>query len=259
MTPNSRGMLPFLLCLLTCEQSRHRTSNLSHISIHNLDDDSLFHMFYVFRPNIMNVDEVGVIRWSWLGERWWYKLVQVCRRWRYLILGSASHLHLRLLCTTGTPVADMLAHSLPFPLIINYDERDHSLSAEEEEGMMLALEHHDRVECIYLWLPVPSLQKTIPAIEGVFPALEYLHIGPPAKHNTRLTLPPTFEAPSLRYLELTHFVSPIGSSLLSTATGLVILALEWIHPSTYPHPTSFLQQFLVIRKPLAVLTYLVAL
>jgi hypothetical protein len=135
----------------------------------------------------------------------------------------------------------MLAHSPPFPLIIDYDDRIHDLSVEDEEGMMLALGHRDRVQSISLCLHVPSLQKAITAMDNEFPALEYLGIGPPAKHDSHLTLPLTFEAPHLRWLELIHFSSSIGSPLLSTAIGLVKLTLGWIHPSTYPLPNNFLQ------------------
>jgi len=134
----------------------------------------------------------------------------------------------------------MLAHSPPFPLIIDYDETIQHLSAEDEEGIILALGHRNRVRCIYLSLHVPLLSKLISALDEDFPALMFLCLGTPAQHDTRIALPPTFEAPHLRYLMLTHFTSPIGYSFLSTAIGLVILSLEWIHP-TYPHANDFLQ------------------
>jgi hypothetical protein len=47
---------------------------------------------------------------------------------------------------------------------------------------------------------------------------------------------------------LTHFASPIGCPFLSTAMGLVILSLEWIHPSTYPHPNDFLQHLSLLSQ-----------
>jgi hypothetical protein len=106
---------------------------------------------------------------------------------------------------------------------------------------MLALQRRDRVRFIYFVVTVLSLKKLLLAVDDEFPALEYLHIAPVAKHDTHFTLSPTFEAPHLRELWLTHFTSPIGSPLLSTPIGLVVLTLEWIHPSTYPHPNNFLQ------------------
>ena len=125
---------------------------------------------------------------------------------------------------------------------------DRRLTAEDEEGIMLVLQHRDRVCRIDLRLPLSSLQKLVTATNDEFPILEYLHVAPLTKHDARLALPRTFEAPRLRNLWLTHFASPIGSPLLSTVTGLVILSLEWIHPSTYPHPNAFLQQLSLLPQ-----------
>ncbi len=135
----------------------------------------------------------------------------------------------------------MLAHSPPFPLIIEYNVENRGLSAKDEEGAMLALQHRDRVCRISLRMPAPNLQKVITAINDEFPILEFLYLAPPTKHNTHLILPLTFQAPQLRLLALEHFASPIGSPLLTTAVGLSTLSLRWIHPSAYPHPDHLLQ------------------
>jgi hypothetical protein len=135
----------------------------------------------------------------------------------------------------------MLAHYPPFPLIIGYNFENHGLSTKDEEGIMLALQHRDRVCRISLQMSAPSLQKLITAINDEFPILEFLSIVPLTKHNTHLILPSTFQAPQLRILFLKHFASPIGSPLLTTAVGLSRLSLSWIHPSVYPHPDHLLQ------------------
>ena len=196
-------------------------------SIHTLDDDSLLHIFHSCRPNVFEEDEYGAI---WLGdvvgERWWYMFVQVCRRWRYLILGSASYLRLALLCTRGTPVADMLLHSPPLPLIINHDDQDNNVTADDEEGIILALQHRHRVRHINLRIPFSSLHKLVVAIDGKFPTLELLNIDPPAKQNAFLSLPPTFEAPQLSHVWLDCFTSPIGFPFLTSAVGIVTLFLR---------------------------------
>jgi hypothetical protein len=133
--------------------------------------------------------------------------VHVCRRWRYLVLGSASHLDLCLLCTHGTPVADMLAHSPPFPLVIDHYHRD---STEDDiEQIMLALQYRDRVRRIRLIKAIPVVEKLIAAIDDEFPMLEYLCITP--ERITSLALPRTFQAPRLRHLILSNLVPPIGS------------------------------------------------
>ena len=210
--------------------------------IHTLDDDSLLHIFHFCRPEVLREDEGGDMRLGDLvSERWWYKFVQVCRRWRYLILGSASYLRLALLCTRGTPVADMLPHSPPLPLVIEHEDINNDLTAADEQATMLALQNRNRVRHISLRIPVPSLQRLVMAMDGKFPTLEFLNIEPPAKQNARLSLPPTFEAPQLRHLWLDYFTSPIGFPFLTSAVGLVTLILRWIHTSPYVQPEPFLQ------------------
>ena len=204
-------------------------------SIHNLDEDSLLSIFNLCRPNVFEEDEFGDILWANRDQqRWWYKLVKVCRRWRYLILGSAPHLGLCLVCSCGTPVAEMLAHSPPLPLIVDHRDQNQELTAEDEKGIMFALKHRDRVQHMFLRMPVPSLQKVIGAMDDQFPMLKYLCIIPPTMHNPRLVLPVTFRAPQLSCLILNRFDSPIGSSLLTTAIRLVRLSLLWTPPSTNP-------------------------
>ena len=141
--------------------------------IYILDNDSLLNIFYLYRPVILADDENDDDRilegGEWGRERWWHKLAHVCRRWRYLILGSASHLGLCLVCTYGTPVADMLAHSPPLPLVIDYvddyinDNHDyrHYIYAKYEEGIILALQFCDRVHRLRLRMPFQNLEKFI--------------------------------------------------------------------------------------------------
>jgi hypothetical protein len=135
----------------------------------------------------------------------------------------------------------MLAHSPPLPLIIYHDDEKHDVTAEDEEGIMLALQHRDRIRRICLYLPTLSLQKLITALDHGFPMLEYLCMAPPPKHHTQLTIPLTFQAPQLRHLILDHFTSPIGSPLVTSATGLLRLLLRFMDPSTPNHPNDLLE------------------
>lgn len=215
-------------------------------NIQILDNDSLLNVFHLCRPALLDVDEADDDRilegGEWVRERWWYKLVQVCRKWRYIILGSPSYLGLCLVCTYGTPIAFMLEHSPCLPLIIDHVDEDHDITVKDEEGIILALQHRDRVRRIRLQMSVPSLQRLIMSMDGEFPRLEYLYIAPPAKHHGSLTLPKTFYAPNLRHLILVNFDFPIGSPLITTAVGLVTLSLQNIHPSAYFSPNNLLQR-----------------
>jgi hypothetical protein len=70
----------------------------------------------------------------------------------------------------------MLAHSPPLPLTVDYHSKD-GITAEDEEGILLALEQRHRVRHLRLVLPVQSLRKLVMAIDEEFPILEYLIMG----------------------------------------------------------------------------------
>ena len=189
-------------------------------------------------------EEYGLFGGSngWDLERWWYKLAHVCQRWRNIILGSSSYLRVCLVCSKGTPVADMLAHSPPLPLVVDYFRESEypDIAAEDEEGLTLALEKRDRVCRIRLRTGITNMQKFITAISGEYPILEYLIIIPFVK-NTAFVLPETLQAPHLRHLLLSCFALPIRSPLLTTATTLITLFLEIPNPTTCFQPTALLQ------------------
>jgi hypothetical protein len=218
------------------------------VSIHVLDDDSLVNIFYFCRPFFLGEDEMNLNHLqggslSWARGRWWYRPAHVCQRWRNLVLGSASYLHLSLVCTKGTPVANILAYSPPLPLTIDYGSKD-DIAAEDEEGILLALEQRHRVRHLRLALPVQNLRKLVIAIDKEFPILEYLIVGPPVgdNHNiTALMLPETLQTPNLHHLTLSCFTCPIRSRLHPTAVGLVTLYLQINHPSAYFQPNVLLQ------------------
>ncbi|KAI0289083.1 hypothetical protein BC826DRAFT_640621 [Russula brevipes] len=191
--------------------------------IHILDNSSLLNIFCLYRLVLQEKHAVNKTlvpqEGEWCHERWWYKLAHVCQRWRSLILESALHLHLCLVCTFGTPVATMLEYSPPFPLIIDYIvEKNHGIAGEDAEGMFIV------------------------AIDGEFPGLQYLHIGPPTKYDAGLILPKTFRAPHLHHLRSMSYSFPIGSPLLTTAISLATLSLQKIHPSAYFRPNDLLQR-----------------
>ena len=219
-------------------------------SIHILDDDSLLNIFHLYRPSLLGEDQgvdariAGGGRWS--GECWWYGLAHVCQRWRDLILASASYLGLCLVCTYRTPVAYMLAHSPPLPLAIDYIGRD--IAAEDEEGIILALEQRDRVRRIRLSLPVLKLQKLIMTMDGEYPTLEYLILANTSKEKGTISiLPETLETPRLRHLAIDCSI-PIRFQSLTTAAGLVTLSLALHHPSTYFQPAVILQSLSLMPK-----------
>ena len=183
-------------------------------------------------------------------ERWWYKLTHVCRRWRRLILASASYLGVSLVCTYGTPVANMLAHSPPFPLVVDYADERRGLTVEGGEGLWLALlpERRDRVRRIRLLVHESFLWKFVAALlEGTFPALEYLFVKLRERDHSSLTLtlPDTFRAPRLRHLVLTHVGFSLASPILLTTLHLVTLSLNMV---VYYHPNDLLERLALLPR-----------
>ncbi|KAI0245641.1 hypothetical protein BJV78DRAFT_1287367 [Lactifluus subvellereus] len=153
---------------------------------------------------------------------------------------GAVNLDLHLLCTNGVPIANMLAHSPLLPLTINYYEAVRETTEEDEDGILLALRHSDRVHHISLYLPSPKLRNVITIMDKQFPILERMHIISGTEDNRSLVLPRTFQAPHLRHLFLLRIALLIGSPSLMTTAGLVSLILGDIPPSAYFSPSFLL-------------------
>jgi hypothetical protein len=148
----------------------------------------------------------------------------------------------------------MLAHSPPLPLIIDYlydhikdyhdimDDLEDNVTAEDKEGVALALQHRNRVRRIRLQMPISIMAWFIAAIDGEFPVLEYLYFGPSPNLMTISMFPETFQAPRLRHLILLNTAIPIGTPLLITCVGLVTLSLQDVHLSAYFSPNNLLQR-----------------
>jgi hypothetical protein len=134
----------------------------------------------------------------------------------------------------------MLAHSPPLPLTLDY-RRKGGITAEDEEGILLALEQRHRIRHLRLISPIQNLRKLVMAINEEFPILEYLIIGPEILENTALMLPETLQAPNLHHLMLAGFTCPIRSRLHPTAASLVTLLLIIDHQSAYFQPNVLLQ------------------
>jgi hypothetical protein len=183
--------------------------------------------------------------YDWDRQRWWYKLAHVCRLWRNLILESPSRLDLHLYCTNGVPVVDMLAHSPPLPLTIEYHTIRGEMTTDDESGVFLALSHRNRVRYIWLWMP-PNLKNLVTVMDDQFPILECIDIY--SVTDSEVVLPVTFQAPNLRHLTLSPASLPIGSPLLTTAAGLVTLRLHDIPASAYFPPSYILTRFSLMTQ-----------
>ena len=134
----------------------------------------------------------------------------------------------------------MPAHSPPLPLTVDYSH-EVGITAEDEEGILLALEQRNRLRHLRLFFPVRDLQKLVMAVDGEFPTMKYLIMEPLEADSTVLIFPETLQAPNPRHLMLRGFTCPIRSRLHPTAVGLVTLYLMISHPSSYFEPNVLLQ------------------
>ncbi|KAH9066188.1 hypothetical protein EDB87DRAFT_694115 [Lactarius vividus] len=221
-----------------------RATNRSHTkiskyfpltTINTLPDEVLLEIFDQYR-SLRTGNKPG-------SQGWWYTLVHTCRRWRQLVFASSIRLNLHLRCTFGTPVEDMIRHSPPFPLVLDYSP--HILkkwTAEDELALLLTTQHLPRVSEIVLSAPGLTLAKLTADMIEAAPRLETLSLH---SQTSEIVLPKRFlegGAPQLRHLILTGAALSPLQPLLTSATSLVSLVLECIPSSAYFSPDSLITQ-----------------
>jgi hypothetical protein len=107
------------------------------------------------------------------------------------VFESQQVLHLRLVCTHGTPVLKTLDCWPALPIVVQYGGAP-SLrppAPKDEDKIMAALKHSDRVSSISLTVTGSLLEK-LSAIERPFSELEDLVLL--SRDRALLTLPSTF-------------------------------------------------------------------
>ena len=192
-----------------------------------LPDDVLLIIFHFCRVD--GINKFG-ITWEWEA------LVQVCQRWRHLIFASPRGLDLRLVCTRGTPVQEMLDIWPAIPIVIL--DHSHPTSNLPVYNVVTALEHRHRVYGIWLnKLKETQWQLILEKTQEQFPELTFLELV--SEPTTELTLPLEFlggSAPSLRVADLDSIRFPALPHLLSSARDLVSLRLRRIPIEGYVSP-----------------------
>ena len=218
--------------------SNKKGDRITPVTVGELNDDVLLNIFDWYRLyNTTSDDDQG-----WNLERWWYKPIHVCRKWRHLILTSPTRLDLHLVCTYGIPVEDMLSHSPPLPLIIYYPAIPGKLSAADEEGAIFALHQPDRVRRIHFAAPIAVLCNLFKAMDCEFSVLDRLSLRLLTESRAGLGLPKKLLAPLLRHLTLSNISLPVQSQLLRQAEGLMTLRLWNLPASLEFHPAHLVAQ-----------------
>jgi hypothetical protein len=223
-TPNAKGMS--FLSLPGSKQVETQTTAFK------ISDDVLVEIFDACRLDNTNPDLYP--------QYWWHKLAHVCRRWRRVLLESPNRLGTTLICTSRTPVKDLLAHSPPLPIIVYYGNPEPLDTQDDVNDILLALQHPDRVRRINLHLPSASMRKVFRSMQGPFPVLDTLQLYCSSYDNKDATLPSTFEAPNLQHLQLSDFtLVPQRLPPLTTAicpSSLVTFSLGEVTPVKYQSP-----------------------
>ena len=172
------------------------------------------------------------------GERphGWQTLVHVCRRWRYVALGSPHRLRLYLYCRPSTdkiPLRKTLDVWHPLPLVLHIT--GHLRHGASLSGITTALGHRDRIVDITLDDIPPCMRKKIlAAMQEPLPALMNLRLW--LNGSSMEPLPASFlggSAPQLQSLFLSRVPYLALPKLLSSARDLVDLNVIYLPDSGY--------------------------
>ncbi|KAN0128319.1 hypothetical protein V8E53_013903 [Lactarius tabidus] len=203
-------------------------------TISELSDDVLLEIFDFCQKNYDPRDRFHALReavWDW------HILVHVCQRWRQIIFASPLRLNLRILCTHGYPVRKHLDIWPTFPLNIEY-LHFMTIGGIDEDNIICALHHPDRVSAVSLSLAGPQLAKIAMVMQEPFPAMTYLFLETDISNDVPV-LPCEFlgrSAPSLRRIGLAGVPFPTLPALLLTTSDLVTLRLLNIPQTGYISP-----------------------
>jgi len=171
----------------------------------------------------------------------WQRLVRVCRRWRHIIYASPRRLDLHLLCTYGTSVRNNLSFWPDFPIIVDYypfwDSDSGQSLAPDDDNVIAALEHPDRVRCVEISATGSLLERVAAVMQEPFPALTLLRLS--SNDEDVPAIPSAFlggSVPRLQELCLDGIPFLTLTTLLLSTSDLVVLKLDNIPDTGYVSP-----------------------
>ncbi|KAI0292310.1 hypothetical protein BC826DRAFT_448553 [Russula brevipes] len=209
---------------LSCAVCHLTRCYVGQMTINTLSDDALLEIFDFYYRECS--DSYGMY---WFRRpctmKVWKPLLDVCRRWRYIIFESPRRLHISLGCDERTRMRELLDIWPPLPISVTTDFR--KLDAKGEENVLAALERHNHVTSICLTLRYSFMGKFFTMMRNPFPLLTSLDLCSGERPAT-LALPEAFlggSAPRLERLTLREITYPALPKLVSSATHLVFLDL----------------------------------
>ena len=188
-------------------------------TVQTLPDDVLLEIFKIHRLASLRS-----------GPWKWYRLAEVCRRWRFIVYTHPRLLDLPIILAKTNPIwetPDFLPADIPVIMWYQYP-----LSDKDADNIFDTLKNPARICEMEIDMTRFLLEKCASLLEESFPALEYLRLGSQGTTGLgALVIPDNFlgnSAPRLRVIRLqnTHF--PTLPRLLSTSQNFVSLQLEHI-------------------------------
>jgi hypothetical protein len=207
--------------------------------INSLPVDVLLEIF-----NFCRIDEVttsSLLPWKW------HRLAHVCRTWRHVLFESSRRLNLELLCTHGTPVRKDLGHLPALPTVIHFSG---SYEDSDEDNIIAALEHPNRIHAIRLNAPHSLLLKMSTVAQEPFPELTRLWLESKGDECMPV-LPDAFLggcAPRLQKVHVDGIPFPAAPTLLLSARDLVDVSLCGITDASYVSPEVMVASLAVLPR-----------
>ena len=201
-----------------------------------LSDDVLLEIFDLYHEENEDEDKDNDPL-AWKNVWSWNILVHVCRRWRQVVFGSPLRLDLKILCDSGTLVRKYLGIWPALPIVVKYFHR--GFTNDDEDNIVTALEHVDRVCNVGLRVKGFQLEKISTAMRQTFPMLARLYIDSLVDSDNAPVLPADFlggSAPLLHDIYLRGISFPALPTLLLSTSDLVTLILHNIPHSGYISP-----------------------
>ena len=184
----------------------------------------------------------------------WQRLVRVCRRWRQIIFASPRRLDLHLICTYGTSVRNHLSCWPALPIIVDYylywdSDNGQSPAPDDDDNVLAALEHPDRVRCVEIATTGSLLGKVATVMQEPFPALTLLRLS--SNDGDVPTLPTAFlggSAPRLQEICLDGIPFLTLPTLLLSTSDLVVLKLDNIPDTGYISPEAMVACMIALTR-----------
>ena len=198
-----------------------------------LPDNVLLEIFDFYKNNTtFSIHYSQIYIWKWVS------LIQVCRRWRFIIFGSPWRLDLRVVCTDKTPTRTSLDIWPPFPIAITCR---YAVDEKGVENAIAAVKHgHDRISHISMYdINCSALKKLAAAVQQPLPALKDLRLT--THDESAPVLPETFlggSAPLLETFALLGIPFPTFPRFISHCTHIRYLRILDIPHSGYISPNA---------------------